>query len=55
MSLPGNPPPNLRAYLADLYYIRTACHNPASPVGTMASRHAASAMREFAFTSGPNG
>ncbi len=33
--------------LADLYYIWTACHNPASPVGTIASCHAASAMREF--------
>ncbi|MGA2116913.1 MAG: enolase C-terminal domain-like protein [Bryobacteraceae bacterium] len=33
--------------LADLYYIWTACHNPASPVGTTASAHAASAMREF--------
>ncbi|MCU1262085.1 MAG: Mandelate racemase/muconate lactonizing enzyme C-terminal domain protein, partial [Bryobacterales bacterium] len=33
--------------LADLYYIWTACHNPASPVGTIASCHAAAAMREF--------
>ena len=33
--------------MADLYYIWTACHNPASPVGTIASCHAASAMREF--------
>ncbi len=33
--------------LADLYYIWTACHNPASPVGTIASCHAASAMRDF--------
>src|SRR5437764_7158674 len=32
---------------ADLYYIWTACHNPASPVGTIASCHAAAAMREF--------
>ena len=33
--------------LADLYYIWTACHNPASPVGTIASCHAAAAMRDF--------
>jgi L-alanine-DL-glutamate epimerase-like enolase superfamily enzyme len=33
--------------LADLYYIWTACHNPASPVGTVASCHAAAAMRDF--------
>jgi L-alanine-DL-glutamate epimerase-like enolase superfamily enzyme len=33
--------------LADLYYIWTACHNPASPVGTIASCHAAASMREF--------
>lgn len=33
--------------LAELYCIWTACHNPASPVGTIASCHAASAMREF--------
>jgi L-alanine-DL-glutamate epimerase-like enolase superfamily enzyme len=32
---------------ADLYYIWTACHNPASPLGTIASCHAASAMRDF--------
>jgi L-alanine-DL-glutamate epimerase-like enolase superfamily enzyme len=32
---------------ADLYYIWTACHNPASPVGTIASCHTAAAMREF--------
>ena len=32
---------------AEMYYIWTACHNPASPVGTIASCHAASAMREF--------
>jgi L-alanine-DL-glutamate epimerase-like enolase superfamily enzyme len=32
---------------ADLYYIWTACHNPASPIGTIASCHAASAMRDF--------
>ena len=33
--------------LADLYGIWTACHNPASPVGTIASAHAAAAMRDF--------
>jgi L-alanine-DL-glutamate epimerase-like enolase superfamily enzyme len=33
--------------LADLYYIWTAAHNPASPVGTIASAHAAAAMRDF--------
>ncbi len=33
--------------MADLYYIWTAAHNPASPVGTIASCHAASAMRNF--------
>lgn len=33
--------------LAEMYYIWTACHNPASPVGTIASAHAASAMRDF--------
>jgi L-alanine-DL-glutamate epimerase-like enolase superfamily enzyme len=33
--------------LADLYYIWTACHSPASPAGAIASCHAASAMREF--------
>jgi L-alanine-DL-glutamate epimerase-like enolase superfamily enzyme len=32
---------------ADLYYIWTAAHNPASPVGTIASAHAAAAMRDF--------
>ena len=32
---------------ADLYYIWTAAHNPASPVGSIASCHAASAMRDF--------
>ena len=32
---------------ADMYYIWTAAHNPASPVGTIASCHAASAMRDF--------
>jgi len=35
------------ADLADLYYIWTACHNPASAIGTIASAHAAAAMREF--------
>jgi len=33
--------------LADLYYIWTAAHNPASPVGTIASAHASSSMRSF--------
>ena len=33
--------------LADLYYIWTAAHNPASPVGTAASAHAAASMRGF--------
>ena len=33
--------------LAELYYIWTAAHNPASPVGTIASAHAASSMRNF--------
>jgi len=33
--------------LAEMYYIWTACHNPASPVGTIASCHAAAAMRDF--------
>jgi L-alanine-DL-glutamate epimerase-like enolase superfamily enzyme len=33
--------------LAEMYYIWTACHNPASPVGTIASAHAAAAMRNF--------
>jgi L-alanine-DL-glutamate epimerase-like enolase superfamily enzyme len=32
---------------AEMYYIWTACHNPASPIGTIASCHAASAMRDF--------
>ena len=32
---------------ADMYYIWTAAHNPASPLGTIASCHAASAMRDF--------
>jgi len=33
--------------LADNYYIATAAHNPASPVGTIASAHAAASMRDF--------
>jgi gluconate/galactonate dehydratase len=33
--------------LADLYYLFTAAHNPASPVGTAASAHAAASMRGF--------
>ena len=33
--------------LADLYGIWTACHNPASAVGTIASAHAASSVRNF--------
>jgi len=33
--------------LADLYGIWTACHNPASAVGTIASAHAAASMRNF--------
>jgi L-alanine-DL-glutamate epimerase-like enolase superfamily enzyme len=32
---------------ADMYGIWTAAHNPASPVGTIASAHAAAAMRNF--------
>jgi len=32
---------------ADMYYIWTAAHNPASPVGTLASAHAAASMRDF--------
>ena len=32
---------------ADMYYIWTAAHNPASPVGTIASAHAAASMRDF--------
>ena len=35
------------ADLADLYYIWTAAHNPASPVGTIASAHAAASIRDF--------
>ena len=33
--------------LADSYYIATAAHNPASPIGTIASCHAAASMRDF--------
>jgi L-alanine-DL-glutamate epimerase-like enolase superfamily enzyme len=33
--------------LADNYYIATAAHNPAGPVGTIASAHAAASMRDF--------
>jgi L-alanine-DL-glutamate epimerase-like enolase superfamily enzyme len=33
--------------MADSYYIWTAAHNPASPVGTIASAHAAASMRTF--------
>ncbi len=33
--------------LADNYYIATAAHNPASPIGTIASAHAAASMRDF--------
>src|SRR5579872_1190445 len=33
--------------MADLYYIWTAAHNPASPLGTIASAHAACSMRSF--------
>ena len=33
--------------LADNYYIATAAHNPASPLGTIASCHAAASMRDF--------
>jgi L-alanine-DL-glutamate epimerase-like enolase superfamily enzyme len=32
---------------ADMYYIWTAAHNPASPVGTIASAHACASMRSF--------
>jgi L-alanine-DL-glutamate epimerase-like enolase superfamily enzyme len=35
------------ADLADMYYIWTAAHNPASPLGTIASAHAAASTREF--------
>ena len=33
--------------LADTWYIATAAHNPASPIGTIASAHAAASMRDF--------
>lgn len=33
--------------LADNYYIWSAAHNPASPVGTIGSCHAAASMRDF--------
>ena len=33
--------------MAELYGIWTAAHNPASPLGTIASAHAAAAMRNF--------
>lgn len=33
--------------LADLHYMFTAAHNPASPIGTAASAHAAASMRGF--------
>jgi L-alanine-DL-glutamate epimerase-like enolase superfamily enzyme len=33
--------------LADNYYIASAAHNPASPIGTIASAHAAASMRDF--------
>lgn len=33
--------------MADNYYIWTAAHNPASPVGTIASCHAGASMRDF--------
>lgn len=33
--------------MAESYYIATAAHNPASPVGTIASAHAAASMRNF--------
>ena len=33
--------------LADSHYLATAAHNPASPVGTIASAHAAASMRDF--------
>jgi len=38
---------NMNRRGADLCYIWTACHNPARPVGAVASCHAASATREF--------
>jgi len=33
--------------LAELYYIPTNAHNVASPIGTLASAHAAASMRDF--------
>ncbi len=33
--------------MADNYYIASAAHNPASPLGTIASAHAAASMRDF--------
>ena len=33
--------------MADQYYIASAAHNPASPIGTIASAHAAASMRDF--------
>ena len=33
--------------MAESYYIATAAHNPASPLGTIASAHAAASMRNF--------
>ncbi len=33
--------------MAESYYIATAAHNPASPLGTIASAHAAASMRDF--------
>src|SRR3978361_713591 len=33
--------------MAELYYIWTAAHNPASALGTIASAHAAASMRDF--------
>jgi L-alanine-DL-glutamate epimerase-like enolase superfamily enzyme len=32
---------------AESHYIATAAHNPASPIGTIASAHAAASMRDF--------
>jgi L-alanine-DL-glutamate epimerase-like enolase superfamily enzyme len=32
---------------AESHYISTSAHNPASPVGTIASAHAAASMRDF--------
>lgn len=33
--------------MAEGYYVWTAAHNPASPIGTIASCHAAASMRDF--------